>query len=535
MRRAQSANLDLALQPKQEELYRIIEESKCSWIGYGGSRGGGKSGSLRRIMLARRFQHPGTWGIIVRRVFDELKRNHIDELFREYPELQQYYKVSDKELTLPGTNESKLFFGYAETLEEVKRKFMGGQYMDVFVDQAEQFTEKEHREMKQAARWPGKPVGSSKYVMFFNMGGSGIQFLKRIFHTKEYKGKERPGDYDFVHAYAWDNVSWVEPALDDDGFTVADYYGWSDQERMEYCLAKSDYGINLNSQDEALRKRDLFGSWNSLEGAYFGAVWDRDIAVISQDQVNALIKPWWNRWMSMDWGRAHYASAHWHARGLVAPEEALKVLGWTVDRPLKLTITYREMVENEQSERDFAKELVARTPEPEKKFIKGFWVSPEIFGKRGSAKTIPEEMDAILGPGGLPGCEHADNDRIGGWSLMYNLLLETKRMGRTGEQCWVIGANCPEVANALPVLMRDPDELEDVEKKDTMADDVGDDLRYGMKSALNPRIKAPVAVRAQEVFEAAGSMTAKAMAMRQFAERERNTGGGTIIRPMRRR
>ena len=150
-----TADLHLELYPKQIELYRLIEKSKSSWIGYGGSRGGGKSGALRRIMLARRFSHPGTWGIIVRRVFDELKRNHIDELFREYPNLKQYYKVGDKELTLPDTNGSKIFFGYAETLDEVKRKFMGGQYMDVFVDQAEQFyrTRASRNQASRALAW----------------------------------------------------------------------------------------------------------------------------------------------------------------------------------------------------------------------------------------------------------------------------------------------------------------------------------------------------------------------------------------------
>ena len=260
---------EIRLQPKQAELWNLLENSPASWIGYGGSRGGGKSGGLRRLMLMRRIQHPGTWGLIFRRVWDELKRNHVDEFFREYPELRDYYRAGDHEIIIP-TNDpkqpSKIVFAYAETLEEVKRKFMGQQYMDIFVDQAEQLTEQEHKELKQSCRWPGTTVGQCKYVMFFNMGGSGIQFLKRIFNNKEYRGKERPEDYVFLQAYAWDNFAWVEPALKSIGCTLEQYYGWTEAEREHYSAHNSDYGINLTSTDEALIKRDWKGSWESLEG-----------------------------------------------------------------------------------------------------------------------------------------------------------------------------------------------------------------------------------------------------------------------------
>ncbi len=470
-------DLHIELLPKQIELGEMIEYGKASWIGYGGSRGASKSGGARRLMMERRMRHPGTWGIIIRRNSKELQRNHIDELFREYPSLKEYYHATKKELTLPQTNGSKIYFGYADTLDDVRLQAMGGQFMDVFIDQAEQFSEEELREFKQMARWPGKPVGSAKMLLLFNMGGAGIQFLKRVFHTKEFHDKEEPSDFAFLAGYAWDNVFWVLPALVEDGISITEYYSWTDKQREEYCLnndAKSDYISNLNRQDESLRQRDLYGSWESFEGAYFGSVWDRNKAVISQDQIQRLAKPWWKQWMSLDWGRNHFAANYWHTRGVISPQDALDVLGWPVSLPVNLTITRREHVARQKSELDYAREIIELTPEEERRQLKAYFCGHDIFGERSSQNTIAQQIDSIFIPAGFPRCEMADLDRKGGASLMYNLLLESKRMAATNEECWLIGAGCPELIDAIPALMRDPDNLEDVKKTDSSTNPLDD-------------------------------------------------------------
>jgi hypothetical protein len=459
-------------------------------------------------MLMRRITHPGTWGLIFRRVWDELKRNHVDEFFREYPELHDYYRAGDHELIIP-TNDpkkpSKIVFAYAETLEEVKRKFMGQQYMDIFVDQGEQLTEQEHKELKQSCRWPGTTVGDCKYAIFFNMGGPGIQFLKRVFHTKDYRGKERQEDFAFLQAHAWDNFAWVEPALRRDGFELSDYYGWPEARREKYCASQSDYGINLTSTDEALIKRDWKGSWDSLEGAYFGAVYDRDATVISREQVHELIKPWHSKWLSQDWGRSHYCSTHWHSRVQISPQQAKDVLGWEVSMPLSLVITYREYMagglavlpeeSTDAAEMDICREIIKRTPEPERQMIHGFFLSPDAFAKKTSDNTIAVKYGVMLRDVGMPYPAHADDDRVGGWSLMYNMLLATKRKGiaQNGVDPWLISADCPQLQEAIPLLMRDPKNLDDVTKTDKgrarIEQDVADDVRYGLKSMLGLRHK----------------------------------------------
>jgi hypothetical protein len=80
------------------------------------------------------------------------------------------------------------------------------------------------------------------------------------------------------------------------------------------------------------------------------------------------------------------------------------------------------------------------------------------------------------------------------------------------------------VISALPLLTRDnihPGKLEDVLKTNTKHDDIGDCLRYGYKSMLDPKSRAPREVRMQEILALHQDPTARAMAMLEFKQRER--------------
>ena len=521
---------ELRLQPKQEQLLALVRNSQASWIGAGGGRGGAKSAGQDRVMLARRAELPGTVGAIVMRNFDQVQKYHISPMLRDYPELEPFYQKTDHIIKFPaGKNKpcSEIHFSYAESLADVIRRFRSASYYDIFVDQAEQFTEAELREMKQAVRHKAAPQGACKLMLAFNMGGVGIDFLRRIFHDKEWRDGERAEDFAFVHFDPWDNAQWVLPALEQDGLTQADYYGhpkankpFTEQERMDYCAQRADYGRNLVSQDEPLRKRDWFGSWEALEGAFFARVFDRDSTVLSPEQVNELIKPWWKRWLSQDWGRGHYCPTHWHARGEISVEQAKDVLGWTVEKPVKAVLTYREYIaggaatadeggDRELAEQDIARQIVERTPEAERQYLRSFFLSPDAFAKRTSANTIAVELARILRAALLPSPSPADNDRIGGWALIYNLLLETRRHASQNGECLFISANCPELTRAIPLLMRDPKNLDDVlatDKGQTRIEcDVSDSCRYGYKTMLSPNKKPPQIAIAEQLI----SMTVK--------------------------
>jgi hypothetical protein len=403
-----------------------------------------------------------------------------------------------------GDTFSELDFSYAESLEDVKRRFRSANYRYIIVDQAEQFTWEEISEIGLANRSKGgiKP----KLILLFNMGGIGIQDLRNRFGpVKKFNENEDPNDYTFLHVFPQDNIEWSRSELEADGLTEDDYYGWSDAERFSYFTTRSAYGRKLNALDDATRARDLLGSWESLEGAYFGRVFDYKATMVGAEVAEGIIRPWDSRWLSTDWGKTHFCSTHWHGKTLLSPREVKEKLGWTVPRALHVVSTYRRMIVNEQTSTQVGKALVAATPKHEREQIKRYPFSPEQFGERDSEDTVPILIGKELRPFGMPEPEVADNSRKPGWALMYTLLNNTRiwatppdkrtaeMEAEAGDTVWIISSECPEALETIPVLMRNVKDLDDIIKTDkgqaVLAMDVADDLRYGLQSMLGAGFK----------------------------------------------
>jgi len=518
--------LEIALQPKQWTILEWLGSRWSGWIGVGGGRGAAKSGGADRVILTLSHEEKGIVSCVVMRNYDQVRKYHIEPTLRTWPHLQSCFRVTDSKLVIPSTR-SEIDYSYAENLADVERRFRSANYRYIIVDQAEQFTEQELREMKNACRWPG---GGAKMLLLFNMGGAGIQTLRKWFHTHEYNEQEDPNDFRFLHVYPWDNVEWSRDALTADGLTDEDYYGWTNEERFEYFITRSDYGKSLNSLDPTLRNRDLLGSWESLEGAYFGRAYDRQATMIDATQAGQILKPWSTRWLSQDWGKSHFCATFWHGVQIVSPSDVKAILGWDVPKPLRVVVTYRRKIVSELDSTQVGQEIVNATPVSERKLIKQYFLSPDAFGERDSPNTIALNQRKELVAHELPEPEPADNDRPGGWTLMYELLMNTKCKGTAGDMVWLISAECPELLEALPVLMRDPKDLDVVLKTDKgqakLEQDVSEAARYGLKSYLRSA-KTPISVVRAEVasqFVEDGVIvepTELAMAMRKFESDQR--------------
>jgi len=522
---APTAEKRVTLQPKQQAFLSHLSATGNlvpTTIGYGGSRGGGKSAAIRYTMLQRRLENPNTTGIIIRRVYDDVKKNHIDPFFREFPSLAKYYNAGERELKLP--NGSVIKFGYAETTAEVDRKFWGVEYMDMFVDQAEQFTEYELTIMKTANRWPGVSPGQCKFALFFNPGGAGTEFLRRVFHIKQYKTGERATDYAFIQAYGWDNYEWFRGEAD---LSPEDFYALSNEERFELFIHHTSEGRKMNALPESLRAGHLLGSFDSFAGQYFSGVWDESKVILTPFEVSSMVKPWWTKWTALDWGFAHAACNLWATKGKLSPEEAHKILGCDSEREIEVVIVYREMVRTGVAETDFALEAVNLTPEDERTQISRTFIPSDMFEKRGSGETVGKLFTEVWQRHKMPIPELVDKSagsRVNGWRILYNgfrqatALRGAKISAEQAQQGPLIfvSASCSEVISAVPILTRDKKNPEDVEKTTAVADDVGDALRYLIKSMLDPTSK-PESERRREVYEAAGEHpNDKAMAMRIY-------------------
>src|SRR5208337_128662 len=419
-----TGTISFSLQPKQAKLLALVIHSQATWVGYGGSRGAAKSGGIRRIILALAFDHrlspisANKRILLFRRKFSpDLWENHIQKFFTEWPLTRHWYNTQTKELTFP--NGLVLKFGYAEHEGEIQ-DFQGQEYWLIFVDEATKMQQKELEFLKTCNRWPNTPEHKCKMILTMNPGGVGHKFIKRIFFDRKFEPNENPEHYAFIQAYGWDNVEWVRPSFTE-GFTDAQFYGLDEQTRFKWFIERSDYGRGLNALPHSMRVGHLLGDWNIFAGQYFDCF---SPAIHCYRPEARRMESWHSRWLGIDWGFAHPASCHWFS------QDNLK------------TRTYRELLIRGIGPKELAALIVSKSGDEKPETI---YLSPDAFAKRTDADTIAQQMNAIFAEAGWPDCSPADNDRVGGWALMYDML-------KRGE--WEISEQCVNLIETLPAMAR---------------------------------------------------------------------------------
>jgi len=270
--------LEIVLQPKQEQLLNVIRDGQYGWIGMGGSRGGAKSGALRRAALLFILEFPRLNVVLFRKTLKDITDNHINPTFDELPELRKFYHVQNQTITMPHQDgDSRLTFVYEENESDFLNKFQGKNYDLIFVDEATHLTERQLRWLKLCNRSVSDVIGrKGKLVLSMNPGGISHGFIKRIFIDKKYRDNELPSEYYFLQANGWDNVEWVKGYLQENNVTVNQYYNeWTDDQRFQCFITQSDYGRTLYALPEKDRKAQLYGDWYVFAGQFF-SMWDED-------------------------------------------------------------------------------------------------------------------------------------------------------------------------------------------------------------------------------------------------------------------
>ena len=503
----------VSLQPKQDELYDLCESSRKTRIGYGGSRGGAKSGGARRVMLKRRIEHPGTRGAIFRRTFSLVKENHIDKYLQEWPCLQEFYHVGDSEFRLP--NGSVLAFRYANTQQDVDAH-IGKEYMDIIVDQGEAFNEHEHLTLSSCCRWPGVDDAACKYIVTFNPGNIGHKFLQRIFFDKKYRMSdgalhteqdgnkliaadpelawmENPEDYAFIQAYGWDNVEWARAALEKDGMDANDFYSWDSDKRFQYYIKRTQFGREQNALPQAMRLGWLLGRMDQFAGQYY------DIFSPERHIVRCKPDPWHTSSIGIDWGFAHLSAAYW---GSQIRE--------------RLFACYREFCGSGRSPRALAQEIVDRTPPEERPQIKHIYLSHDAFAQRTEQDTIADQMAQVFRQASMPYPEQASKDPMGRAALLYDLMGPIDPLLMQPKQTEiVIDPSCTKLIGTLPMVCRDPNYPEKPLKFE------GDDPFDGFTHLLTARMKqakVPTQVQIMEQANQIADPTARWFYLRKHAQ-----------------
>ena len=512
---------------------RAFHASPAKYRLFGGAAGPGKSKALLMEAVVQADEHPGAHTLLLRRTFPELEQSLLLYFRRDVPR-ELYKSFHESKHVVEWRNGSTTRFGYCQSESDVYQ-YQGAEFLFIGIDELTLFTLRQWQFLTSRNRCP-LPGSFPCMAGATYPGNIGLAWVKALWIDKQpAPGMEAfgegdasaydPRDYDFISATVADNPIYA---------------------------ADENYLKTLRALPSHLRRAFLDGDWNVFAGQYFDR-FDPSRHVTRAEAIDW--KPWWPRWISIDWGFEHPAATYWHAAapagscgtdnpvcadaasnsqhagkiacatsysasvslanssaeaaeqgtahvhsapthtpviprprfsgaeesavgsnspgGGGAPGEARAAA-----KPASRVVTYREYVTHRTAPRELAREIIARsvTAVGEREGIDAIYLSPDAFARRTDEASIAEQMGDVFVAAGFPRPIPADNDRVGGWMLMYQML-------DAGE--WLLTENCIELIRTLPNLVRDPARVEDIEKME--GDDPADAARYGLKSRYSVR------------------------------------------------
>jgi phage terminase large subunit len=449
---------------------------------FGGAAGPGKTKALLWEAIRQADQNPGCDTLLLRRTYPELESSLL-AYFRRDVARRSYRSYNEAKHVVTWHNGATTRFGYCRNENDVYQ-YQGAEFLFIGLDELTHFTLKQWQFLTSRNRCPVKGsfpcmAGAS------NPGNIGHAWVKALWVDKTPPpGFERPEaydarDYDFIRARLDDNPIYANDA---------------------------EYRRTLEALPEHLRRAFLEGDWNVFAGQYFDVF---EIGRHTARPEDVRLEPWLPRWISIDWGFQHPSAVYWHcavpnvappfraaSAGSTAPVLATSAPGCHPERsegsqrveqmrsfgPASAgphadnshaagtrIVTYREFVQNSLSPRMLAQAIVERCG---RENIREVFLSPDAFAHRTAEASIAEQLGDVVVANGLPRPTPADDDRIGGWQWMYQLLENDS---------WLITDNCAKLIECLPQLVRDDRRIEDIRKVD--GDDPADAARYGLVAA----------------------------------------------------
>lgn len=445
--------------PKQDLFLRARKRH----VGFGGSRGGGKSWAIRAKAKILAFKHPGIRIIIVRATYPELTENHIKplkaDLFVGSDKALAKYNDSKKELVC--INGSTILFRYCQTVNDLDR-FQGLECDVLFIDEATQFTEEMLKKLCAIVRGVN---GFPKRVYYTcNPGGKGHGYIKRIFIDKKYEEGEDPEDYEFIQSLVTDN----------------------------YVLMQNDkeYVKMLEALPGKLKEAWLYGNWDVFEGAFweeFRITPDPKLCqeagitteeALAQRRYTHVIDPFeipktWQIYRSYDWGYGRPFSFCWYA--VDTEGIAYKILEW-----YGCTRNPNEGIKwNNAQQFKHCQEI-----ENTHRWLKG----KHIYGV-----ADPSIWDGSHDTDGISAAETAEkfgiyfdkgnNERVAGWMMMREYL----KFDEEGRPMLYYFNTCVDSIRTIPLMMFDEHKVEDMDT--SLEDHICDCDRYFcMSRPIAPRL-----------------------------------------------
>lgn len=434
---------------------------------FGGAAGGSKSHSARNDAYRHCALIPEFRAIIMRRTYEELKRNHLDKAKSECGKINAFlgedvfnFVPSEHEIRIDchgRGRESKIIFGHCQHPGDEER-YLGDAYDAFYPDEMATFEKKQIIGVAGRLRSEKRFANGAKVIARLggtsNPGGAHTLWLKHHFIDRleeqirrEENPRYRAARYHFIQAMLWDNPYYMDP----DGTYTA-------------------YEERLFAYDPERRRQLLMGDWTALTGQFFPefrttgpACHVADIPIPPGCKIE--------RWI--DWGYdPHYGMCQWVAcfpngrlyvfyewkfNGsnapvkLVASQVAQKIRTYTLDEILPLVKSNR------------VNKTVA---------------DPSMWSGDGHSGEDYAETFQRNGVSLTKG----DNERVMGWGRVRHWL----RLAPDGLPWLMFHPRCVVTARTIPGLVRDDDDPDDVDT--TGEDHPGDCVRYGVMARPTPTV-----------------------------------------------
>jgi hypothetical protein len=462
-----------------------------------GGFGSGKSKSLLWEAMFHCLEFPGSNSIILRKTIPDLKRTVIDKFLSDVPGptrtrrgLYQSYNQSDHIVYFhpdPVTGlQSKLYLAACERDVDVG-KFLSTEYVFIGFEELGEFSFFVWDAMRGRNRCP---IKGSRSCMAgaTNPMGIGWGWIKRLWVDKvPFTGMDPelydPNDYELVHSTVDDNPTYAN--------------------NREYIKTL-----------ESSPRRDIirWGKLDTVSGQYFDN-WDYGRHV--QPASAFTFQYWQPTWIGWDYGFGHYACIVFFTKAIYKDG---------LGRSRVVNVAVRELTLHECTPIQQVEALIASIPRAEDGIgytenVENIYFSWERFNRTVSQHTVADEVGDALQAAGLPRPQRSNSDRIAGWQKIYDLLDVDEFYVVSSPQD---GRGCPVLAESIPLLVRNPQSLEDVLKPKgvSLSDDMGDACRYGIAGALIDPEDKPADVKLREKLAAIEDpMRRHIEAMRDYHEK----------------
>lgn len=445
---------------------------------FGGAAGGGKSHYIRAAAIQWATIIPNLQVYIFRRLSDDLQKNHMEGV-SGFPALlaewvaNKICKITYNPTVVTFWNGSKIHLAHCQ-YEKNLTSYQGAEIHLLLVDELTHFTEAMYRYLRSRVRLGGLVVPPEFKGMFpriacgTNPGGVGHTWVKRSFvdsappleivrQIKAEGGMLRQ----FIPSKLIDN-----PTMDE-----------NDPDYMDRLLG-------LGSA--ALVKAMADGDWNIVAGGAFDDVWNAEKCVLPQ----FVIPSSWRIDRAFDWGSAHPFSVGWWAEA-DGTEAKIKQLDGTVRvfcPPKGSLIQIAEWYGAEPGKTNTgikagSTDIALGVVKIEKEMKAAGQIKRNVLAGPADNQIdnvidsqTPTIAKKMAGKGVLwTKSDKSPGSRIIGFELVRGMVREAAKDRPIEPGMWIM-ETCRNTIAQIPVLPRDPKNIEDVDTKSE--DHVYDMVRY---------------------------------------------------------